>query len=233
VKNKYFALLILAASITFSTCAKLRVVLGSALTERFFNERKEQYLESFRILNSFGYGDFYIVEGFRTSGPTFLNEYCKNVFYSNVQDLTLRNNGVNEARTLLQGVKHFDFDPDDIVMKLTGRYYLMSDSFLKLIEAHPEVDAFVKIENNGNIYTVGFALRCKYLKEMYESIDYDHLEKAFICIETAVGEWVTKQEKLGRIKVMYVDKLDIKAVMFGSSTNNHWNTWGAGQTLYF
>lgn len=197
---------------------QIRIVMSVALTDAYFEFRKKQYIESFEKLSEYGIVDVYVVEALKKKGPTFLDDYTKNAFYSSANDPSVKNNGINEARTLLEGFYHFDFDQDDKIIKLTGRYQLISDCLIKLVEDNPEYDAFVKVNSAGNVFTLGFAMRCKYFKEMYEQIDYHAMEANWINIEEEVGKYIKKKLNEGNFKVLYIDKLGIKANLYGSST---------------
>jgi hypothetical protein len=212
-----FSLLLCVVSVYSS--AHVRIVLSVALTDTYFEFRKQQYLEMFKTLATYGYGPthFYIVEALKKRGPTFLDGHCQNIFYSTANNPNFRNQGTNEARTILQGSYYFNFDPEDMVLKLTGRYHLLSDYFLRLVEENPRHDAFVKIDKDGNVYTLGFAIRCKYLREMYETMDFVKMERNWINVENEVGDYIKRKVKSGDFKVFYVDKLDIKANIYGSS----------------
>lgn len=199
---------------------KIRIICTAALTDAHFEFRKKQYIHAFETLKSYGYEDFYIIEACKKYGPSFLNDYSKNVFYAQTNDLTLKNNGINEAKTLLEGCKYFNFDPDDIIIKLTGRHSLLSDFILKTVESHPEIDAFIKVNENENVFTVGFAIRYKYLKEMYEQMDYASAERFMTPIEYKVGDYFrSKKTAVPLLKVFYLNKLDIYAELHGSSTH--------------
>ena len=132
------------------------------------------------MLAQLGVQDFYIVEALKKSGPTFLETYSNNVFYATVNNQNLRNHGINEAKTLLEACEHFNFDPEDMVIKLTGRHRVTSDLLIKVVENNPGVDAFVKVNEDGNVFTVGFAMKYKYLKEMFENIDYNYINEQMI-----------------------------------------------------
>lgn len=198
--------------------ATLRIVLGTALTTAHFEFRKQQYIDMFARLKGYGYDTFYVVEGFKKEGPTFLDEYAPHVFYAQTSNPDLKNQGVNEARTQLEGTYHFMFDPDDMILKLTGRYHLLSDDFLRCVEQNADnFDAFVQINENGDVYTLGFAMRCKYFQEMYEQINYTAMEKNRINLETEVGNYIKRKLKDGSFRVFYITKLHIMANLFGSS----------------
>jgi hypothetical protein len=165
-----------------------------------------------------GYKNFYVVEAIRKTGPTFIEEYTNNVYYALCNNPNLRNNGINEAKTLLEGCSHFNFDPDDIIIKLTGRHSLISNHLIKTVEENTSADVFVKTDINGNTYTSGFAMRYKYFKEMFETINYDYLEKQMISIEYEVNNYIKNKMAQNSIKVIYLKKLDIKINEYGSST---------------
>lgn len=217
--HKNIILVILVIFIPKTVLATVRIVCSAALTDQYFEFRQQQYIDSFNILARLGYPDFYVVEAVRKKGPTFLENYTKNVFYATVNNPRLRNNGINEAKTLLEGCRHFHFDPNDIIIKLTGRHSFITDYLIKLVENNQGFDAFVKVNEDENAWTVGFAMRYKYFKEMFENIDYDSVEKNMIPIEYKVGDYIKKQKKENTsFKVFYLDRLDIKANLYGSST---------------
>jgi hypothetical protein len=219
MKRLYFFRLLLVGGITLSISAQTRLVLSAALTDAHYEFRKQQYLESFNLLASYGCRDFYIVEALKKQGPTFLEDYTKNVFYATVDNPRLRNKGINEALTLLEGFLHFGFDPEDMIIKMTGRYHLLSDFFLKLVENNPDYDAVVKFDYVGQVHTLGFAMRCKYFIDMFTHIDYNAMERNFTNIEEEVGKYVRRSMENGTMKVFVVDKLYIRANLFGSSVN--------------
>ena len=100
-----------------STKAEVRVILTAALTNNHFELRKNQYIKSLDILSSYDYQNPYIVEALKKTGPTFLDEYSTNVFYSTCNNPSLKNHGVNEARSLLEALNYFEFADDDIILK--------------------------------------------------------------------------------------------------------------------
>jgi hypothetical protein len=200
--------------------ARIHILLSAALTPAHYNFRKAQYIKAFKQLASFGYGPerFYVVEALKKTGPTFLEEYCKNVFYATTNNPRLTNNGINEALTVLEATYHFKFKPEDMIIKITGRHYLRSKHFMRIVKQNPQYDAFVRIDGNGDVFTVGFAMKCKHLQEMYKNIDYPRMERNHINLEHEVGNYIKRKVQEGNFNVLYMDKLDIVANNFGSST---------------
>lgn len=211
----FFLLLFTQKTLLLST---IRVVCTTALTKNHFDFRKQQYCQAFEMLRTLGCDNPYIIEACKNNAPSFLDLYSQYVFYATVNDPTLRNNGINEAKTLLEGCAYFNFYSEDMIIKLTGRHRVTSDYLLKIVKENPEIDAFVKINSDGNVYTIGFAMRYKYLREMLENIDYAELERGMIPIEYRVGDFIKRKKKDPNFKVLYLEKLDIQADPYGSST---------------
>ncbi len=168
-----------------------------------------------------GYENVYVVESLKKQGPTFLDDYSCNVFYSQANNPKLLP-GYNESVTLLDALYHFNFDPDDMIIKLTGRHHFISDEFLRYVEEHQSsVDAFFKVHNPRELFSVAFAMRCKYLIEMCE-----HFNRLFPTIknprrtplEMLQDAFVRPREKNGLISVHYVQNLGVRAQFLGSTT---------------
>jgi len=195
----------------------VRVVCTAALTDAYFEFRKQQYIESFGILNNYGINDLYIIEALKKSGPTFLEEYSSNVFYATVNNIRFINNGANEAATFREGLEYFKFDDDDMIIKFTGRHQLTSDYLLRLVEDNPDYDAFVRMNSEGHVYALCFAMRFKYLKEMYDYIDFNDIGLSNRPIEHDMGSFIKLKLKDNRFKIFYFQRFYIKANIFGST----------------
>lgn len=190
---------------------KVRVLYTAALLEKDYEKRKIEYIKSFNILAGMGYQP-YVVEAITQNGPTFFDDLADNVFYSKVNDSSVRNKGVNEARSMLAACKHFNFEENDIILKMTGRYRFNSDNFIKLIEANCDVDAFILEKSPLDVFTGCFAMRYKYFKDMLEKFDFDYMEREQSAIEWEVPKYL---EKNRHIKVMKVQKVDVTACVNG------------------
>lgn len=200
------------------THPRVKILLSAALIDVHYEFRKQQYIESINKFARYGYMDVYIVEAIKKHGPTFLDDYSKNVFYATANDSNFRNNGINEARTVLEGSYYFNFDPEDMILKMTGRYLLLSDYFITMVENNLDYDALIKVNKQGDMATLCYAMKCKWLREMYEQMDYDTMEKKWINVETEAAHYINRKITQGEFKVLFVDKLDVEANLFGSST---------------
>lgn len=217
-KNVVFVLIFLAVK----ACADVRLVLTAALTDAYYSFRKQQYVASFNQLYNYGFtpASIYIIEAVKRKGPTFLEAFSQHVFYATVNDQSLVNKGLNEITTLFEGLKYYNFDPDDIVIKMTGRYYLLSDYCLKTVyEKQNQYDVFVKRDGPCMVRTFIFAMRVKYLMELLSEIDIYEYEKKGQWVEHAFAQYINRN--IGKLRVCFLDHLDIALNRYGQSTSPH------------
>lgn len=198
-----------------ATYAKIYIVCTAALIEYQQEMRKQEYIHSLATIQQLGH-EPYVIEAYKKTGPTFLEDYTNHVFYSTMNNPHARNKGVNEGRTMLEGLRYFNFDDDDIIIKLTGRYAFISSYLIDTIEKNQHIDAFVRsIDHNTQIFTGCFAMRYKYLVAMLESFHYPTMERCMINIEFEVARYVKKQDQQQKIQVLYLDKVDVQGKIFG------------------
>ena len=121
--------------------------------------------------------------GFRS---TYLDNMGCDVVYTNNNVVNYGNKGVNELRDIKDVIRIYNIQDDDIVIKLTGRYFMMNPIFIQTIFEYPDKDAFVKFFNVCTCEYVYddcvlglYAIRCKYLKRFeYECIASPEVEFA-------------------------------------------------------
>jgi len=131
------------------------------------NERKERYLYAIsETLKIVPYKTI-IVEnnGTRETYLDSLQEVC----YTDNNKYSFKSKGVNELLDIKEVIKRYDIQDDDIIIKLTGRYRLLSSHFLDQING--EYDAFVKFYGTCSLQfeqydcILGcYAIRSKYIK---------------------------------------------------------------------
>lgn len=205
--------------------SEVKILYTAALIDFNFDQRKKEYIKTLEILSSYGYTDPYIVEAIKSGPPTFLDNYSCNIAYSNINDSRLHNKGVNEARSLLEAFKILNFNDNDIVVKITGRYYFTSNEFLMLVENNPTVDAFVKTDSSAQVFTGCFALRYKYFKEFLEQLDLAKMEQEMINIEQEIAHYLKKILQIKNVKIMSIDNLNVVANVWGDGSAIHTNYW--------
>lgn len=219
------ALSVICSIFHVTLIAEIKIVCTAALIDEKYEMRKNEYITCMNILAQYGFTNPYIIEAIKQSGPTFLDDLSTNVFYSTVHDfkINIENKGINEARTMLQGFEHFNFDPEDMIIKVTGRYHFLSDDFFKLVKNNPDVDIFVRQSTDTPNWIPGacIAMRCKYFKEMLSSMDYDNMLYHSIYIEREVDKYVKKQCLNKDVKVVYVDKFNLKCYVYYGKLEYH------------
>lgn len=132
--------------------------------------------------------------------PTFLDNFGVDVVYTDNNFKHFPNKGGNELADIKHVIRAYDMKDDDIVIKLTGRYKLLSDVFLQtVIDEQEFYDAFVKFFNvctlefmPGKDSVLGlYALRVKYLK---------NFEYTFNCRQSIESEFAEYTSSLDRCK---------------------------------
>lgn len=179
-----------------SSKKKIHFVCTAALIPQNYEARKNQYIESLLLLKKYGC-DVYVIESCQ-SGPTFLDEYCDHVCYTQSNNSMYINKGLNEAISLKIGLRFFDFGADDMIIKFTGRYSLKSDEFIRLVENNPEVDAVVRAWADNDAYSVIFALKLKYFLEFLDNeMIYEYMERLNWGFEHVFGTYITELRMRG------------------------------------
>ena len=109
-ETKYFKIYFLIFRIIFfhgsililandTYCTQINIVCTAALINEQYEIRKQEYINVTEKIKQFGIMP-YIVESCK-HGPTFLDSVSDRVWYSQTNDYSLRNKGVNEAKALL------------------------------------------------------------------------------------------------------------------------------------
>lgn len=196
-------------------CARdIKIIYTAALIDQNFEQRKNEYIYSLKILNSYGFNNPYIIEAI-SNGHSFFDKYSCNVIYTKINNASLRNKGVNEANSLIQAIKILNFNDDDIIIKITGRYYFTSDDFLKLV-TNTFIDGYFKLDTCNQIFTGCFAIRFKYFKDFLFKLNLEMMEHNMINIEQELANYVTDITSHSDAKMMYVKKLNVTASIFGN-----------------
>lgn len=194
--------------------SETKIICTAALIDNQFEKRKAEYIKSLNILNSYQFYDPYIIESVLPLGSrSFLNNYSNNVLYTNTNNCSFKNKGVNEACSLLEAFKKLKFKEHDIIVKITGRYSFNSDLFLTTIKENPTVDVFA-LKISDQVFTGCFAMRYELFKDFLNQLDFIKMEKEMINIEYELALYLKKIESKNNI--LYINKIDITAPIFGT-----------------
>lgn len=187
---------------------RIIIVCTAAVLDENYETRKQEYIQAIEKIKQFGFMP-YIVESCK-NGPTFLDALSDKVWYAKTNDFRLQNKGVNEAKSLLNFFEHNEFSDDDIIVKVTGRYMFIDDSFLRYIESHIEYDAFVKDVGKrlikGDIFSGCFAMKHKYFIEFLRQLDLQKMEEEMSCVEWELADYVALRKEM---KTCFMERLGV------------------------
>lgn len=175
------------------------------------NHRKTRYINSIQqVLDLINLDTFIkpiIVEnnGERT---TYLDTLNCDVCYTNSNNKIYKHKGVNELLDIKTIIKKYNIQDEDTIIKLTGRYKLLDDSFIQTVKEHcNNYDAFIKFFNVCTLkYMVNdcvlglFAIKGKYIKHFNYQLKQSP-ECEFACFV---------RQNVQKDKVMEINKLKLE-----------------------
>jgi len=136
---------------------------------------------------------------------TFLNNLGCDVVYTNTNKYKCPHKGVNELLDIQHVIRHYNMNDDDIIIKLTGRYKMLDDSFINIVKNNTH-DAFIKFFNvctlkyMKNDCVLGmFAIKCKYLKQF-----------AYKCTKSAECDFAEYVRSVPNINLMEIATLNLE-----------------------
>lgn len=157
------------------------LIITACIQNRFgfqnYEERKQCYIESITKTLSFLPPEIktIIVEN-NGQRQTYLDSLGVDVHYTNNNSNVYVHKGINELQDIHSVIQKYNIQDDDIVIKLTGRYHLLNDSFIKVISENQEYDAFAKFFNVCSLTfekedcVLGlYAMKCKNLLRFHYS----------------------------------------------------------------
>ena len=155
------------------------LIITTSICDRYgieeIESRKRTYVECIsRAISLLPQGVKAIVVENNGSRETCLDDLACDVLYTDNNSISYIHKGVNEMNDIHHVIKHYGIGDEDMIIKLTGRYFLMDDSFISTVAGNPDKDAFVKFFNvctkeyMHNDCVLGlFAIKCKYIRRFY------------------------------------------------------------------
>lgn len=179
-------------------------------------ERKNRYLYAIsETLKNVPYEIKPIIVENNGSRDTYLDNFYYHhrqhvkVFYTVNNNLNFKSKGVNEFMDMKEVIERYGIEDDDIIIKLTGRYRMLSTSFFDtVIKDEKKYDAFVKfygtcdLKFDPYICILGcYAIRAKYLK-LFNTLIISNYKSA----EVAFAKYV----RFCGAKIKEIDNLDVE-----------------------
>lgn len=188
-----------------------KFLFTSAIIPKFEEIRQEEYLKSYNQLLSFGIKkeDIYVIETVKTES-CFWEDVTDNLFYTNTHLSYLRNKGVLEANAILKFFRFYTFEPQQPLIKLTGRYLLQSPNF---IEATKNTHIVYTTDSHGQAFFGCIGMRYNLMKTFFEALDLNLMEQRMINIELMARMFIDQVHGLpDNINLaLHLPKIDVMA----------------------
>ena len=138
---------------------------------------------------------------------TYLDDLYCDVLYTTNNKFHFPHKGQNELLDIKDVINKYQINNDDVIIKLTGRYKLLSLDFIELVKNNNNIDAFVKFFNVCTLQymyddcVLGlFSIKCKYLKEF----NYTFLKSAECDFAEHVRKYIDPK------RLMEINHLDLE-----------------------
>jgi hypothetical protein len=196
------------------------LIITTSINNKYGNqddiERKNRYLYAIsETLKNVPYEIKPIVVENNGLRETYLDNFYHHqqqhvkVFYTENNKLNFKSKGINEFMDIKEVIERYGIEDDDIIIKLTGRYRMLSTSFFDtVIKDEKKYDAFVKFYGTCSLKfeqydcILGcYAIRATYLR-LFNPLTINNYKSA----EIAFAKYV----RLCRAKIKEIDKLDVE-----------------------
>ena len=158
------------------------VVTGADITDNSVLKRRERYIEYmmslFKIFSytipTYGVLSEYSSNSISEDSPPFSKfpfKIVKHIEAGVLDTYSKSQKEFSSIKALLEEMKSLEIDDSVFVIKITGRYLLIDDSFMNLVKANqsnPNVNSIIRLGDTGMQFTCLYALRYKYFREFYE-----------------------------------------------------------------
>ena len=133
--------------------------------------------------------------GLRKTGLDHFVHHGKSipVCYTTHNQETHRHKGTKEVMDLHAVIRQFPIQPDDMIIKLTGRYHMLSSAFFEeVIEQEKNYDAFVKFYGTCSLQfeTNDCILGCYAIRAMFLLLWNPHTISNYSSAEVAFARYV-------------------------------------------
>ncbi|RXF69093.1 hypothetical protein [Arcticibacter tournemirensis] len=185
----------------------VHLIITSANIEEYYIKRKQQYIDSIEAcLKYTSLFDSYTILECTSPNEEYLNNY--NVFYSQEGNPYL-NKGLNEMNHLRSFINTVSFSPNDIIIKLSGRYLIQSSHFFQQATMmNDKYDCIFKDDSDVyeglGYHTFLYAIKTWLLLETINSLNFDKQNNRPI-------EWDVKTFIEARGRNMLISDLDLIA----------------------
>ncbi len=196
-------------------------------SERSDEERKELYMraimKNIEVLSKYPQIKILLVEN-NGNGNTYLNifqqKFGVSILYTNYNKHNYYHKGYAEMYDIKAVINQFNIQDNDIIIKMTGRYHLVTDHFVKcILENENNYDAFFKFYNvcykrymKNDCILGAFALRTKYLREFeYKDI--------YLSPEAEMAKFINEKAAAEQLRLLPLEDLLVKCTFAENGEN--------------
>ena len=183
------------------------ILFTSALTEEFFEKRKIEYLTSYQKITELKLNNNTCILECLNDGinKTFLDDLDCEIYYTG-QNFKFKNKGVNEILNINWFLQKKEILEDEFILKITGRYLLINDSFINTIDKFSNTyDVILRRDNHGQVFFGCLGMKKKVLVDFINSHNWLDIESRFISIELVFSNFL----KTRQYKILEVGKINI------------------------
>lgn len=94
---------------------------------------------------------------------TYLNNINVDVVYTGNNSVFQHYKEINELNDIKHIINKYNIHDDDMIIKLTGRYKVLNDSFYNIVIDNVDKD-IIMLHKNDNCFLKMYAIKCKLLK---------------------------------------------------------------------
>ena len=188
----------------------MKVLFTTATIEKNFDIRMNEYIRSYEHLLTnlrVREEDIFVIECVQHEPVTFLEDMSDNVFYTKTHDHKIRNKGVLETLGLMKFFDTHDIPDDQKVVKLTGRYFLESDSFLVELE---KAEAVAKLDIHGQVFTGCLGMNMNLFRNFLSGLNLFEMESKMINIEREAANFLFHKKADGH-QISFLEKINVVA----------------------
>jgi hypothetical protein len=146
--------------------------------------------------------------------PTYLDNFIHNnkivdVLYTDNNKHIFKSKGINEFLDIIQAINTYNIKDDDMIIKLTGRYRVLSDIFFKLIQENTNsFDAFIKFYGTCSLKFEEYDCILGYfsMRAMYLNLFRPLIINNYTSAEVAFARYV----RLCGANIMEIKNLDVE-----------------------
>jgi hypothetical protein len=180
------------------------ILFTSALKESFFEKRKEEYINSYEQLKKICNHKIQILECLDNGdSKTFLDGLSDNVLYTK-KNYRFRNKGVNEILNIKYFLELMRIDDEEKIVKITGRYFLNTPSFIEECEKNNS-DVFIVKDKYDQVFFGCVCMKKKVLLKFINDTNWDLVERNFENIERVFSNFLSREN----FSITLLNKVDI------------------------